>query len=62
MAVVVDGVPLFGLVPPGVFWSEAAVAVSQRHMTGNGAAQDSLLWCDVCRWTQPVTFTQPVSC
>lgn len=26
-------VPLFGLVPPVVFWSGAAVAVSQRHIT-----------------------------
>lgn len=28
-------VPLFGSVPPVVFWSGAAVAVCQRHMTGN---------------------------
>lgn len=45
MAVMVDGVPLFGLVLPGVFWSEAAVAIFQRHITGNGAAQ--ILCCGV---------------
>lgn len=29
------GYPLFGSVPPVVFWSGAAVAVCHRHMTGN---------------------------